>query len=246
MTLKLIVDALDGVDAKFHDLYAKADDGKFRLKVDGIEDTSGLKSALEKERAAAKEAKAFKALGLTPEEIAELKAARDKGEEEAAKKAGDFESLRKKMTEQFEAKERGYLSQIATLSQSEHSAVVSAGLTSALVASGATKEGVELLSTLLKDRAKIETVDGKRVVKIFDADGTPMLVNGKDATFADLATASAGKYPQLFAATTKAGSGTQPNGAGRAATKTIKRSELIALAPAEASKLALSGVQVID
>lgn len=246
MTLKLTVDALDGVDEKFRDLYAKADDGKFRLKVDGIEDTRGLKSALEKEREAAKEAKKYKDLGLTPEEIAELKAARDKSEEEKAKAAGDFEGLRKKMTEQWDGEKKGLLAQIAALSESEHSAVVTNGLMAALTEASATKEGVELLSKQLRERAKIETVDGKRVVKIFDEDGTPMLAGGKNATFADLAAKAAEKWPSLFQATTKAGSGTQPNGAGRTATKTMKRSEFTNLPPAEASKIARSGVQIID
>ena len=145
MTLKYIVDALDGVDAKFHDLYEKAE-GKFRLKVDGVEDTTGLKSALEKERANAKEAK----------------------------------------------------------------------------------------------------LDGKRVVRVFDADGSPMLVGGKDATLQDLAKGAADKFPSLFNATTKPGSGTQPGGAGRTATKTATRSQFDAMSQADRAGFAKSGGQVVD
>ena len=54
MALKLTVDTLDGIDESHHALYAEKD-GKFHLDVDGVEDTTGLKSALDKERKANRE-----------------------------------------------------------------------------------------------------------------------------------------------------------------------------------------------
>ena len=54
MALKLTLDSLDGLDDGVKSLYAEKD-GKYRLDVEGIEDTSGLKSALEKERTARRE-----------------------------------------------------------------------------------------------------------------------------------------------------------------------------------------------
>lgn len=50
----------EGLPEAVQGLYAKTDDGKFRLGVEGIEDTTGLKTALQKER----EAKEVAARGL--------------------------------------------------------------------------------------------------------------------------------------------------------------------------------------
>ena len=43
--LKLTVDSLDGIDETIKGLYVEKD-GKFVLPVEGIEDTTGLKTAL--------------------------------------------------------------------------------------------------------------------------------------------------------------------------------------------------------
>lgn len=56
MPLPITVDSLDSIDESARSFYVEAD-GKYRLDVDGLEDTSGLKSALEKERTASKDAK---------------------------------------------------------------------------------------------------------------------------------------------------------------------------------------------
>lgn len=55
MGLKVVVDSIDAVDEKYRDLYVKGDDGKFRLDAE-IEDVSGLKTALQKERDTSKAA----------------------------------------------------------------------------------------------------------------------------------------------------------------------------------------------
>ena len=91
MPLQLIVDTLDAVPENLRSLYSESD-GKFRLAVDGLEDTAGLKSALQKEREAAraaeKQSKAWMALGKTPEEI--LAVARLRlGDPEAARRAAE-------------------------------------------------------------------------------------------------------------------------------------------------------------
>ncbi|MDR2527942.1 MAG: hypothetical protein LBD04_02845 [Synergistaceae bacterium] len=60
------------LDEGLKELYSEKD-GTFLLRVDGLEDVSGLKSALEKERLSVKEfkdkVKAWEALGKSPEEI---------------------------------------------------------------------------------------------------------------------------------------------------------------------------------
>jgi len=234
MTLKAVVDTLEGVPEAVHSFYGKGDDGKFRLNVEGLEDTSGLKTALQKERENAKAAEQYKKLGMTPDEILALKTEREKAEEERARKAGEFDKLTEKMRAQFDAELAKVKAEYEPIAKSEQEARITIGLTNALSDAGASPEGLKLLPAILADRAKIETIDGKRVVKILDADGSPMLVKGKDATFADLATVVASEYPSLFKATTKAGSGTQSasSGAGSAG-KTIEASKLASMSPQE-------------
>jgi hypothetical protein len=58
MALPATVDSLDELPEALHAHYAETGDGRFRLDAEGVEDVSGLKSALEKERA---ERKALKA-----------------------------------------------------------------------------------------------------------------------------------------------------------------------------------------
>lgn len=50
MALQFEVDSLDSIPEGQRELYAEVDGGKFRLDLDGYEDPTGLKSALEKER----------------------------------------------------------------------------------------------------------------------------------------------------------------------------------------------------
>ena len=54
--LKLQVDSLEGLDSSLHSYYEQTESG-YRLKVEGLEDTSGLKTALQKERESNKDAK---------------------------------------------------------------------------------------------------------------------------------------------------------------------------------------------
>lgn len=235
MTLKLMTDTLEGVPEALHSFYEKGESG-YKLKVDGMEDTTGLKSALQKEREAAKEAKRYKELGLSPEEIAELKASRDRMEEDKAKAAGEWDKLREKLSNQHKTELDKIRAELDAIRNSEREARVESSLKSALAEAGATEEGMSLLPDILKARATVETVEGKRVVRVLDADGSPMLAaNGKDATLADLAAKASEKYPSLFKARTKAGSGTQPggSGAGRTEPKEVKASELVGMSPME-------------
>ena len=216
---------------------------------------AGLKSALQKERERARElervAKSFAGLGMSPEEIAELKATREKAEEERARAAGEWDKLREKLSDQHKSELQKLQDQFNALSASEHEARVESGLKAALMEAGVTEEGASILPDILKSRAKIETVDGKRVIKVYDTDGTPMLgKDGRDATLADLVAVVTEKYPSLFKAQTKPGSGTPPGGnrAGRAASQTVKASFLDAMTAAQKAQYfrANPNVQVVD
>ena len=75
MALKIEVESLEGIDEAYQGLY-KEKEGKFTLDVEGLPDTTGLKTALEKERKTVKELKGefskFKNVDL--EEYADLQA----------------------------------------------------------------------------------------------------------------------------------------------------------------------------
>lgn len=58
MPLPAVTDTLDAVPEAARTFYLETGEGTFRLDAEGVEDVSGLKSALEKERAARKELKA--------------------------------------------------------------------------------------------------------------------------------------------------------------------------------------------
>jgi hypothetical protein len=81
--LKFQIDSLEGVDATLHSFYDKTDTG-YRLKVDGLEDTNGLKTALQKEREGNKEAKS---------RLAELEKLRQEDEQKLMESQGKYKEL---------------------------------------------------------------------------------------------------------------------------------------------------------
>lgn len=83
MSLKMELDTLDGLDASIAGLYEDAG-GKFRLKVEGVEDVSGLKK------------KVAELLDETKAEREKRKALEDaqrKADEDRAKEKGEFKKL---------------------------------------------------------------------------------------------------------------------------------------------------------
>jgi hypothetical protein len=92
MALKLELETLDGVDENLHDLYEEAD-GKYRLKVEGVEDVAPLK------------AKINELLGETKAEKAKrqaLEAAQAEAEEARQKEKGEFKTLYEKTQAELE------------------------------------------------------------------------------------------------------------------------------------------------
>jgi hypothetical protein len=219
MPLKLVVDSLDEISEGLRSEYTEKD-GKFHLNVDGIEDTSGLKTALESERKARKELdkkiKRWEALGKTDEEISALLAEHEKTERERAEKDGDHAKILKQHQDKWAKEKETLESELNAARSSERNAIISTSVMAALTKAGATEEGADLLPDRLASRIKFETEDGKRVLKIMQADGeTPMAGSGKDgsATFDDLVKEATEKWPSLFSASGKSGSG-KPPGSG--------------------------------
>lgn len=226
MALKMILDSLDGIPEALQGEY-EADGDKFKLKVDGLEDNSGLKSALESERKARKEldkkVKRWEALGKTDEEIATLLADTEEAERKRAEADGDHAKILTQHQQKWAKEKETLEAELNAARSSERSAIIGTSVMSALTKAGATEEGVDLLPDRLAGRIKYETEDGKRVLKIMQADGeTPMAGSGKDgaATFDDLVKEATDKWPSLFQGSGKSGSGKLPgNGAGGAGAK---------------------------
>jgi len=110
--LSLVTDSLDAVPEAQRSLYVERD-GKFHLDVTGLEDTKGLKSALESERKAAREAEAArKALekqyeGMDPVKFKEIMARFENDEEGKLIAAGKIsEVVDKRMARQRAELER--------------------------------------------------------------------------------------------------------------------------------------------
>lgn len=178
MALKFTVDTLDTIPEAQRSLY-KQDGDAFRLDLDGYEDPAGLKSALDKERKAAKDAvamaKAWKELGKTPEEIQELLAAQAQADRDKLTKAGEWDKLRGQMTEQHQAQlaKRDDVAKVLR-GQLEKHLVDAAGV----AAIAAAKGSAGLLLPHVKARVKVIEDGGEFAVRVVDAAGNPR-VNGK-------------------------------------------------------------------
>ena len=125
---------------------------------------------------------------------------------------------------------------IAALEQSERAATVGNTLVKALATAGVTEEGLELLQDRLASRIKSETVDGKRLHRVMQADGvTPLAGTASDgfATLDDLVKEAVTKWPSLFKARGNVGSGTPPNKAGGPGARKISQADFARMSAKE-------------
>lgn len=253
MPLELVVDKIESVPEAARGAYV-AKDGKFHLDFTP-EDTSGLKSALTKTRTerdeAAKQAKAWAALGKTPDEIAAMVTAADAAKLEKDKAAGNFDAILKQHQDKWAAEKTTLETELNASRSSERGAILDTSIMGALTKEKAIPEGIELLTERLGKRIKFEIVDGKRKIQIMQADGkTPMAGAGADgaATFDDLVKEAKKTYPSLFEGTGAGGGGKQPGNkdAGGSGDKTIARAEWDKLNPYEQREKVKAGIKPVD
>ena len=224
--LKYNVDSLEAVDEPLRALYEQ-DGDKFKLKVEGVEDTSGLKNALSAERKRAaeleKQTKTWKTLGRTPEEIAELvQAAEQKAQTEAERK-GEWDKLRSQMNEKHALDLKQKDETIGQMRKRLQAELVDAKAVAAI----SSADGVSEL--LLPHVQRFTKVDDDFNVVVVDAKGDPR-VNGKGEplSIADLVVEMKANeiYGRAFKASGHSGSGTQPsNGSGGMPTDIKSRSD---------------------
>ena len=165
--LKLELESLDGIDDSLKGFYSEAD-GKYRLNVDGVEDTGALKRAKEHEKEARKAAEA-KARELA-DQIAALQKAQEQNRDEGHRKAGDVEALDKSWQEKLARREKeladqltqrdGYINKLLVDS-------VAMRMASDLAVEGAS----EVLLPHIKGRLAVEMRDGEPVTVVKDRDG---------------------------------------------------------------------------
>ena len=249
MSLKLTVDTLDDVPENLRSLYSESD-GKFRLAVDGLEDTAGLKSALQKEREAArtaeKQSKAWMALGKTPEEIAALVDAQRKAEEDRALKGGEFDKLKAQMNEQHKAELAKKDSAVVAMRAQLERHLVDAQATTAIT----DLKGVPtLLLPHVKAAVKVVEDGDNFAVRVVDANGNPR-VNGKGdfLSIRDLVDEMRQNevFGRAFEPTGATGSGAGGSGGAGVGGKTMTRSHFETLRPQERAATIKAGTKVVD
>ena len=221
--LKLNVDSLDAVDEPLRALY-EPDGDKFKLKVEGVEDTSGLKSALSAERKRAadleKQAKAWKSGGRTPDEIAELLQAQEARALTEAEKKGEWDKIKAQMNTAHETALKAKDETIGAMRRRLEAELVDAKATAAIAAA----KGVpELLLPIVQRFVK---VDEDFSVQVVDAKGEPRF-NGKGEalSISDLITEMRATelYGRAFEGSGQSGSGMQPGNPNGGNPSNIKR-----------------------
>lgn len=189
LKFKIDNDTHSELDDALKPFYEQVGD-EFQLKVDGAPDTG------EVERLKAHNEKLIGEKRQRDEAARQAEAERERIEQEAAKKNGDFESLEKSYQEKL-AESQARIEQMTR--EREQSVISSSSQKLASELSNDTNNQ-ELLQTFIKSRLTI--IDGQ--VKVTDGDG-----NVSANTLTDLATEfkSSGKYDSLLTGTDASGTG---------------------------------------
>lgn len=247
MPLPFTVDAIDTVPEAQRSLYKEAN-GKFVLDVEGYEEPTGLKTALQSERTARsnaeKQARAWAALGKTPEEIQALVEAAAQAEQDKLGKSGEWDKLKQQMADQHKTELGKKDERISTLTKSLERRLIDADATAAIAAA----KGVPAL-LLPHVRASVKVIEdgGDFKVQVVDASGNPR-VNGKGEflSIADLVgeMRQSEVFGRAFEASGTTGGGASGGGSGGNG-KTMKQDALDKLKPAERAKFFAGGGIVV-
>ena len=215
LKLKVTADEYKKLDEGIKGLYEEKDGG-YVLSIDGLEDTSGLKSALEKERKARSDfeklSKAFQGLGKTPEEIAELLKVQDEAEKGKLEQKGEWEKLKNQLLEGHKKAIETKDEEVKKMRSALESYLVDAAATEAI----ASEKGIpQLLLPHVKGTVKVVEEEGKYHVRILGADGSPRVnTKGEFLGIKDLVTEMKGNdvFGRAFDGTGTGGGGA-PSGA---------------------------------
>jgi len=205
------------------------------------EDVSGLKSALQKERA---NAQGWTKLGETPEAVQKRIADLEKAAQGTGKGAEEAQAKLDAMKAEYE----GQLSERDKRFQTMAERVAMGDLKAELAKAGVVPEGLDLMAAFARQRIQFAE-DGS--AKVLTADGKPMIGSGADhgATLGDLAKELAASIPHLVADGGKGGGGKQPGSQGGTPSgKSVRASELETMTPQAKAKFFKDnpGVTVIE
>lgn len=229
-----VLDSLDSLPAKLQAFYVKDDTtGKFKL-----DDVGSLRSAVGNIKNENKTLKgqmsqlaALRDLGLTADEIKQMKADSDAAAEAKAREAGDFDSLKQQMIDNFNTKTEEFKGRETKLVGTIEKLLVD-DAARAVLADPEIEGSPVLLLPLIRDRVKVtETDDGFELQVLQAKGGAPMLnAQNEPATLKDLFLEMKGKseYAGAFKGLGQSGGGAPGgsggNGGGAPASK--KRSEM--------------------
>ena len=228
MTLKAIIDNLDGVPEALKGYYEQnADSGKFVLKVEpvdgyALEDVTGLKTTLGKELTLRKklEKDLAKFTDIDPDKARE---AMSKFEELAnidpAKEAdkianSKFEAAKSQLLEKHTGEVKTRDERIDFLTKTVESLLIDAAATAAIAEA---KGSVGLLLPHVRSHTRVKEADGKFTVEVIDTDGNTKIADAK-GTAMDIKgliaeMKASDEFGRAFDASGNTGSGKQP-GAG--------------------------------
>jgi hypothetical protein len=215
MALQFSVESLDNIPENQRELYSATENG-FQLSIEGYQDPTKLKSALNSERDSAKRlGKAnedWNKLGKTHDEMAALIAQSEQMADDKAASAGEWDKLRDQLTakhgiakSEWAAEKDGFISQIDTF-------IVQAPLTKALLEN----IGDPLLSDILSKQLRVvDTETGERVARVVNERGEPRINgSGEYMTISELVSEAKAteRFGRFFGSTAKSGSGAEPGG----------------------------------
>ncbi|WP_029458240.1 hypothetical protein [Solidesulfovibrio alcoholivorans] len=209
MALKLVLDTLDGLEEGQKALYVEKD-GKFHLDVDGLEDTSGLKSALQKERDRARdfEKKLAGLKDLDPEEYARLKKEAEERATKQMEEKGEFDKLREKWRADQEKKEAEFKAKLAEKDALLRKLHLDREVRDAALKAGVLPDDVEDVMHLTSPRFRMEEDGG---ITVLGKDGQP----SPDDLSAFFAKTYKEERPKFYAGTGATGGGAQPPKGGQ-------------------------------
>jgi ribosomal protein L22 len=238
MSLQLIVDTLEGLAEPVAALYAKGEDGKFKLGVDGVPDVTNLQKALRAERdaraAADRIAKDFEGLDAT--EVRNMLKQMEGNEEAQLLKAGKIDDViarrTQKLVQENERKLKEAMDKVSA--ESSRAQKLIAKVLDGAVTAAASKAGLHpqaIDDAMLHARAIFSLDDGGNAVQMGE-DGKPVL--GKDGktpfTPAEWLESMREQKPHWFPATA--------NGGGARNSSGTPRQDLSKLSPVERMNIA--------
>jgi hypothetical protein len=222
MKLLLTLKSLEDLHEDLHDLYKKQDDGSFNLippegfiNADDVEDTAGLKSALNKTRDEKRElarklkSTAEKFAGIDLDEFEKLKGQETDAATAKLEAAGEWDKIKDQMITANDEVVAGKNKEIARLTGQLERVQVDSKVVEAISKAGG---NVELLKPHVRQRLQLNTDDFSTTVLDSDMKTPKVDGDGNPVTIDDLISEmrKSETYAGAFKASDQSGSGSEP------------------------------------